>query len=78
MVIPPEVYEPAFPAPKTDDQEHWFGLTKREFIAAMIAGGDAANGVEGGWGQKVSDEALQIRALLYVRLADAILDAANE
>lgn len=78
MVIPPEVYEPAFPAPKEDDQTHWFGLTKREFIAGMIAVGDAANGVEGGWGFRVSDEAIQIRARLYVRLADAILDAVLE
>jgi hypothetical protein len=50
------------------------GISVRDYFAAKVASGDAAQG-DDGWGNSVSDESIMTRACLYYRIADAMLKA---
>jgi hypothetical protein len=75
--------KPAFPATIKNQhpvshmpgsEEKTPGMTLRQWYAGMAMQGDWANGVEGTWDNNVDQENLVRRAILYFRMADAMLE----
>ena len=65
---------PAFPVPNDDD--HFYGMTLRDYFAAKIAQGDAAAGE--GWPTSTQQDVIEKRARCYYRFADAMLKVRGE
>lgn len=65
---------PAFPpnAGWRDNMADGHGMSLRDYFAAAIAGGDAA---DGGWSDTAEGSVVEGRAKLYYRIADAMLRA---
>lgn len=61
----------AFATPSTETEEGSFGLTKREYIAAMLLSGDAQCPGNGCFGY------MKQRAEIAVQFADALISALN-
>lgn len=76
--------EPINPIPDLNEHpSHWYGLTKREYFAAMalqglLANPNTASQIRSCFGFTDADESNKIVANTSCKLADALINALNE
>lgn len=66
----------AFPVSLHDGFPSQPGMTLRDYFAAKIAAGDAAAG--DGWSDEHAQSGPSVRARLYYKIADAMMEARNQ